>query len=435
MEKGGAVMGRELRSVFIAAVSALALGGCSLDRMWGGAAVGTAEDGNRGTWEGEFNRGKESLASGYLGHALERFKSALGMNPQSARVMNALAVTYDRLGRHDLAQLYYDRALMIEPNSATTLNNLGYSMLSRERYEEALIYFDRALKQQQVPVERQMTTANRELALERLRLARQQQEKHEIAKAALADSNVTERLDCSKQWPSAVGRTGTRVFSLITSPSETVAWPTNDSLRSAGLTAGAGHFGQDCASSPRRRVAMLNTTANEASAEMAVALKSGIRAVDEAAAREVALGPAETVGRSPAEAAKSVFASASPVQAAVNTPRSDRAGMPATLLKIEVSNGAGRSKLAARTRAFLESKGLKVSYLTNAARFDNRHTTVFYKRGQRTTAESYAKQLPITVEFVEVDNVFADIRIQLGADILKFDGRNFDVATIGAPNV
>jgi hypothetical protein len=111
-----------------------------------------------------------------------------------------------------------------------------------------------------------------------------------------------------------------------------------------------------------------------------------------------------------------------------------RMGVPDETPKVEISNGAGRNKLAARMRQFLEGKGLPVSFLTNAASFDNDRTTIFYKPGQRAVAERFAGQLPIAVELVQSNANYADIRIRLGADILDFDKRVLYAAKMGEPN-
>jgi tetratricopeptide (TPR) repeat protein len=379
-------MKRKACLAIASAALAFALGGCSVEGWNGGTTVGDSGGEQRTAWESEFSRGKESLSSGYFGLALERFKAALSLNPESARVMNALAVTYDRLGRHDLAQLYYDRALAIDPNSATTLNNLGYSMLTRERYEEALIYFEQALKQRQVAAERRMTSANRQLALDRLRTVRQREEREIVIKASLAGAADAGRDGCQAYKTSAIGRSGARVFTLVTDPAAR-------SAVQSGLAA-------DCEYSWGPRVAMINTAVE--------------------AMPPVVAAPVTAVERTPSTLAEKPKSSAAP--AADQT------------LRVEVSNGAGRNKLAARMRSYLEAKGLTVSYLTNAASFDNQSTAIFYKPGMRAEAEQFARQLPVSAELIEMDKYYAHIRVRLGRDMLDFDNNTLYVASRGAPD-
>lgn len=371
----------------LAAASMIAVAGCSLEGGGTGAIFESAGGTHAFAWEAAFNKGKESLASGYFGLALQQFKAALGTNPHSVRVLNAVGVTYDRLGRYDLAELYYDRALAIEPESAATLNNVGYSLLIQERYEESLIYFERALAQRQGPADARMTAANRQVALDRLQVARQRHGGRDVANAAAASPAERVRDDCRGRAAPAVGRAGERVFALVT------------------IRAVSGLAEPPCENAGSMRVAMIHTAAPAAPVpEPAVAQRTAPPAQQQAAASASRPAPqaAASAGRAP---------------------------------KVEVSNGAGRNRLAARMRTYFTSKGLPASYLTNAASFKNRTTTIFYKRGHRAAAEGFAKQLPITVELQEVADGYADVRIRLGADILEFDTRTFYAAKHGERNV
>lgn len=70
------------------------------------------------------------------GLALERLQAARERAPQDVRVLNALAVTYDKLGRFDLSGRYYAEAAAISPDSPVVTANLAYSHLIQQRYEE-----------------------------------------------------------------------------------------------------------------------------------------------------------------------------------------------------------------------------------------------------------------------------------------------------------
>ena len=412
-------MRKNYRPFLVALLAALAAAGCSPESTWTGTMAGGFDSGPRKTWESDFNQGKENLASGYFGLALQEFKSALGKNPQSVRIMNALAVTYDRLGRHDLAELYYDRALAMEPDSSTTLNNVGYSMLTRERYEEALIYFERALTQRQEPTETRMIVANRQLALDRLRVARQRQGGHEIARTAVAATAEPTGEGCRSHGSKSVGRTGERVFALVTKP----AIP--------GLPSG------HCGSGRSLRVAMLHTGGVGQSSDPAGIGGSADVATPETA-RAVPLprphGGDNLTVRGTAEV-QGTDSLVTTVQASAESARAVMGKIESPPLKVEVSNGAGRNKLAARMRDYFTSKGLAVSYLTNAANFKNRTTTIFFKSGNHAAAQRFAKQIPIPVELVEMNGHYADVLIRLGADILEFDRKTLYAATHGERNV
>ena len=65
--------------------------------------------------------------------ALDMLQLAREDAPRDARVLNALGVVYDKLGRFDLSARYYTQALIEEPNSAIVQANLSYS----DRLEQA----------------------------------------------------------------------------------------------------------------------------------------------------------------------------------------------------------------------------------------------------------------------------------------------------------
>lgn len=70
------------------------------------------------------------------GLALERLQLARERSPQDVRVLNALAVTYDKLGRFDLSGRFYAEAAVIAPDSPVVTANLAYSHLMQRKYDE-----------------------------------------------------------------------------------------------------------------------------------------------------------------------------------------------------------------------------------------------------------------------------------------------------------
>jgi hypothetical protein len=81
-----------------------------------------------------YAQGREALVAGDLAAALELFHGARRNGPDDIRVLNGLAVIYDRLGRYDLSANYYDRAREIDPNSAVLQANLALSNQMRARH-------------------------------------------------------------------------------------------------------------------------------------------------------------------------------------------------------------------------------------------------------------------------------------------------------------
>jgi tetratricopeptide (TPR) repeat protein len=96
------------------------------------------------TPEGLYKAGKQHLAAGRLGLAVQNFRAVVAKRPESADAWNGLAIAFDHLRRYDLSQRYYERALALDPRSAQTLNNIGYSYFLQGDHARAAEYFDRA---------------------------------------------------------------------------------------------------------------------------------------------------------------------------------------------------------------------------------------------------------------------------------------------------
>lgn len=77
-----------------------------------------------------FNRGNYGIAINHL-------EQELGEKPTSIAALNGLGASYDRLGRYDVAQRYYFRALDFDAQSSLTLGNIGYSYYLQGRSDEA----------------------------------------------------------------------------------------------------------------------------------------------------------------------------------------------------------------------------------------------------------------------------------------------------------
>lgn len=689
----------------------LGLAGCALEDAKLTPVFRTATAERSANWQTIYQIGKARLSAGYYGLALQKFRIAFAKNPRSIAVMNALAATYDRLGRAELAEVYYEKALMIEPNSIQTLNNYGYSKLMREQYAEAVQLFDRAMTHQPSKDMVRLIAANRNLAISKRQVAMQQ-----VAKFVPAMSVMAEKIhqrNCFRSRTVQIETNSRRVHTLITqvpgtrnnkngeheaadgdncdqvavkrehilisdaktprlfsAPEEPAAQPdppksapriavTSEPLpipaaarerntqspqprpqkrvpvaeakpeRSVNPTldrspqerpvpaasspsvskkpdaaskqvtestaesdllplqapAGRDSAGSEAVETVTPAISFDDTTVpaisvasgvpaaapvsvakrtekitSKASTEIAdgfAASSTGAgSAVRVAAKRSVAAASAAEVSkkfdrvvesftpkpsvepraiaapdqpdlddlfdsvvqedlsetrygvRRPATAGSNVvdraemeelndvdasqdtslamagsglstdiparklnsepweaqggnrdiarralpkpafdgperviFASAGTGMVLDNSPsRQDRpsktgarADLPAAV-DVEVSNGAGRLRLAARVSAYLKSQDLPVSYLTNARRFDHMATIIFYKPGMRGRAEAFAAKLPIAADLRENTDQYSDVRILLGGDILDFDREKLYLADIGAPN-
>lgn len=89
-------------------------------RLIGAVEVQSAEE--------SYVTGKRLLAADDVVGALAAFQRTLTASPNSVDALNAIGVSYDRLGRTDLARSFYEAGLAIDPASARLLNNLGYSL-------------------------------------------------------------------------------------------------------------------------------------------------------------------------------------------------------------------------------------------------------------------------------------------------------------------
>jgi hypothetical protein len=63
------------------------------------------------------------------GRALDYLQEARDRDPRNVKVLNALGVVYDKLGRFDLSARYYAQARSVEPESRIVAENVGYSRI------------------------------------------------------------------------------------------------------------------------------------------------------------------------------------------------------------------------------------------------------------------------------------------------------------------
>lgn len=86
-----------------------------------------------------YTTGKRLLAGDDIAGALAAFERALAETPGSPDALNGIGVSYDRLGRPDLARTFYEAGLAADPTSPSLLNNLGYSLYLQGNYGAAVV--------------------------------------------------------------------------------------------------------------------------------------------------------------------------------------------------------------------------------------------------------------------------------------------------------
>lgn len=130
---------------FVVAVSLTVLTACGPSQDIPPVQV-RAQPSPAGQGEDPYAAGKRHLAAGKLGLAVEQFRAAVAKDRGAVAALNALASCYDRLGRFDLADRYYDQALALAPTDVQTLNNIGVSNLMRGRPARAATMLELARK-------------------------------------------------------------------------------------------------------------------------------------------------------------------------------------------------------------------------------------------------------------------------------------------------
>ena len=125
--------------------------------------------------------GKSLLALNDVSGALAQFRQALVAAPNSADALNGVAVSYDRLGRPDVARVYYEAGLAIAPDSPTLLNNFGYSLYLQGNLAAAIAPLRAAANSQDIG---SASSAQHTLALIAIALREARTETPTIAEAA-----------------------------------------------------------------------------------------------------------------------------------------------------------------------------------------------------------------------------------------------------------
>lgn len=132
-----------MRAILAVLASTVVLAACSTPNTLAPQLLANGEPVMSGDAD-SYERGKQNLLAGNYGLAAGQLRAALRNSPLSLDILNALALTYERLGRHDVSQRYFAQALAIEPRSVQTLNNIARSLLDNGSAAVAVSYLKRA---------------------------------------------------------------------------------------------------------------------------------------------------------------------------------------------------------------------------------------------------------------------------------------------------
>jgi len=92
------------------------------------------------------NLGAALLAEGRVDEAMEKFQSALKMNPYRLQTYINMGIALGGKGRLDEAIEYLQYAVRIDPSDAEAHNNLGWAYSEKGMIDEAIIQFETALQ-------------------------------------------------------------------------------------------------------------------------------------------------------------------------------------------------------------------------------------------------------------------------------------------------
>ena len=133
-----------LKSSLVIATSCV-LSGCMVPSWLDNTHTGLMSGHDQATASG-LELSRRAFSRGNYGIAISHLELELAQNPASVAALNGLGASYDQLGRHDVAQRYFFRALELAPKSSLTLSNIGYSYILQGRGTEAVKFLELALQ-------------------------------------------------------------------------------------------------------------------------------------------------------------------------------------------------------------------------------------------------------------------------------------------------
>jgi len=394
----------------------------------------------------EYEKGKQLLNQGRFAVAAQAFEAALFAGGSSVKVLNALAVSYDKLGRYDLSDRYYERALALDSSDPQTANNLAVSLARRGAPDLAI----KVLADAQVKRPNDQTiTANLKLAQEQVAKKPEPVASAPLPVPAIPQVPRIEQASPSAQKLVTVGAARTDSMALQSSVTPVAISRVADATdATAPAQTNITQAGVASAPSGRPKIiaevlAPLPKVASAMSAKAPELAASSLHTSDvpSANARQMTDKPADVVTKKPDfekvpalnESALTVLAysrlgsrivesdNIQPVGLAAHGSTVMELALARLGIRLEVANGAGRRYMAARMRTFLDNHGFNVARVTNAQSFDHVQTIIVYRDQFQPQALELAKALTTKVKLQHAAGLSADIQLILGRDLLPFD--------------
>lgn len=360
-----------------------------------------------------YEQGKVAFRNNDMIRALRFFKAAHSRNPHVVRTLNGLGSVYDHLQRFDLAQTYYYRALDLDPLSSATLNNLGYSHLLQNKPVIAVDYFRKAYQvdSSDIYVQHNLMIAERKLEI-KLAKAPTVKELPKMTKEA-REEKADQFPEKPRQY--AVVKVTSRLQQLTTQAPKTQ----HAQVKAAG---------EITEIEPETKVVALAVKKRPVGYQLSLKLPQENYADYISGAAQAA--PAEKITQAE-KAAQVAQKSEASVTAISFTPQNEilfvsrpsEKTTPRAVPVVEISNGAGRRGMAARMKKYIISRDIPVQRLTNADHYSHMTSRIFYQAGWEEDARQLVSQLPIAIHMEEIQGQAADIRLEIGGDLLAYDAQ------------
>ncbi len=392
-----------------------------------------------GSSEAWLERGRKEYAANRCGLAIRHFRNALNRKPDSVSAMNGMGACYDKMKRFDLSERFYRAALVQDPLSAQTLNNLGYSYYLQNKPDLAVGYLQEAkrLAAQDPLVENNIRLA--EIALNKKQTASNNVNKVAFKSAPLSNPALLQSTSVKKV---RMVRTGKSRVSLLTRlpnlewQAAILQQPLPLQIQKESPVA------TEPTPSTVKAVNSVKTSNSVSTGNGPQPIKAVLRvAMDEYLLTASAMTSNPVTNRKEPQPIKAVLRVVpDPVPTNEGGVQNDPLGTLQARrgFSIEVSNGTGRRRMAARVRDYLVEKRQDVRWLTNAKNFSIQASTIFYKPGAKAAAERLATTLPVTPRLLQRETQRAALQLELGGDLLSFDKkliRNNDYVTRVPDNV
>lgn len=414
--------------------------------------------------DGFYQLGRYYQGQNRLDLALKAYQRALELDSNFTEAHNGLGTIYALQGKYDEALAAFNAAAAQTPDAAHVHNNIGYLNFLKGNYAEAVAAFTKATTLDKT---NQRAWNNLALALAK------------IDKPMASNQAFAQALESKSPSPSAARSEAPEEPAALTLPKDrgVIVYAADAKTRSvAENQAGVSNLAQDARIEPAALARPAKESSPLPSPPFAVLTKANpsvmpevsitgeeapaVQKMASASTRmvegKIARAPLLTPQATPAESAPPTpsIREAVPVQpvavvattgsgmlqqagpakaaylkvAAPATPASPAAGAsPMERMRsfaLEVANGNGINKLAARFRSILSAEGFPAARLTNLKPFNQPRTVIYYRSGHRVAAAQLKDRLSTmnTGAFLLITESkqlpsHTDVKLVLGKDL------------------